>query len=488
MLVIGPVRALVKLWPLLLISLIASAGLGRASFCFVGVVVVAVLGAVRWFTVSFRVGDTHVELRRNLVRRSTLTVPRSRIRSMEVESTLLHRLFGLTVVRLGSGLEGGDGSEEIVLDSLRTAQALRLRQDLLAGDGPSAGCAPSVPARARAGESVIVGWSPTWLRYAPLSMSGFVVVLGALASIWRYSSQVDRSGEERASSAVANALAGLGITWASVLAIVVLIVVSSVLATLRAYVTYGDLVITQDETALHLRHGLTDKREQTFDLGRLRGATLAEPLTLRLFGAASLQAVMTGLKPSRSQLLPPSPATVGVEVLGKVFGADVAGRVALRGHGRVATRRRWVRALAVPAAFVMFLVVRAAVDGPPPWGLWLSAALLVMAMATLAWDRCRGLGHHVDRRWLVVRSGSWQRRSDYVATAGIIGWVVRQNPFQRRAGVATLVAVAAGGKMGYHVVDVPEALAWSIAATASAWVADSGWARGAVTTERSAQS
>ena len=47
--------------------------------------------------------------------------------------------------------------------------------------------------------------------------------------------------------------------------------------------------------------------------------------------------------------------------------------------------------------------------------------------------------------WLVARAGSLERRRDCIAAAGIIGWTVRQTFFQRRAGVATLIAATAAG-------------------------------------------
>ena len=103
--------------------------------------------------------------------------------------------------------------------------------------------------------------------------------------------------------------------------------------------------------------------------------------------------------------------------------------------------------------------------------------MLTLSCALLAADRARALGHRVDDSWLVARAGSLERRRDCIASAGIIGWTVRQTLLQRRAGVATLVAATAAGTKHYQVVDVPAELGWTIAATASPWVADSEWAR-----------
>jgi uncharacterized membrane protein YdbT with pleckstrin-like domain len=79
--------------------------------------------------------------------------------------------------------------------------------------------------------------------------------------------------------------------------------------------------------------------------------------------------------------------------------------------------------------------------------LWRGSSLRASTLcsAVLAADRARALGHRVDERWLVARAGSLERRRDCIATAGIIGWTVRQTLFQRRAGVATLVAATAAG-------------------------------------------
>ena len=143
----------------------------------------------------------------------------------------------------------------------------------------------------------------------------------------------------------------------------------------------------------------------------------------------------------------------------------------LRRHGPAATRRRWTRALAIPAVAAVVL----AVVSVPVWA-WVAWALVTVCCALLALDRSASLGHRVGDGWLVARTGSLQRRRDCIAAPGIIGWTVRQTLMQRRAGVATLIAATAAGVKRYQVIDVPADLAWSVAAQASPWVADSKWA------------
>ena len=228
---------------------------------------------------------------------------------------------------------------------------------------------------------------------------------------------------------------------------------------------------------LQLQHGLLRVREHTYDMRRLRGGTIREPLLVRAFGGARLDAMMTGVDGSgeASLLLPPCPAATVEAVLTELIGRPDVVSGELRGHGPAATRRRWTRAMTLPGLLAAGLAVTALVAPVPPLA-WLLCAAVAVAGAFLAADRSRALGHRVGDGWLVARSGSLDRRRDCLAAAGIIGWTARQTLFQRRAGVATLIAATPAGVKGYRVLDVPAEQAWSIAAAASPWVADNDWA------------
>jgi putative membrane protein len=87
--------------------------------------------------------------------------------------------------------------------------------------------------------------------------------------------------------------------------------------------------------------------------------------------------------------------------------------------------------------------------------------------ALLAADRYRSLGHAVsasaDGVTLVGRHGSLVRRRVMLSRDGIIGWNVHQSFFQRRAGLATLIATTAAGHQHYEIVDVELAEALRVA-------------------------
>ena len=90
----------------------------------------------------------------------------------------------------------------------------------------------------------------------------------------------------------------------------------------------------------------------------------------------------------------------------------------------------------------------------------------------LAWDRYRGLGHAAPPGWLITRSGSLDRSRASLEADGIIGWTVRQSWFQRRAGVATVVAATPAGAGHYEVLDLPADRAWPLIETVTPGAGD----------------
>ncbi|WP_210085531.1 PH domain-containing protein [Mycobacterium sp. OAE908] len=463
MLLVHPVHEVLRQIPLLIGSVVLGSATGNPLWTLFGLALVVGYGVARWFTTAYRIDAEEVRLRKGVLQRKVLSVPRNRIRSVSTDARLLHRLLGLTVLRLGTGQEATRDAA-FALDAVEAGEVPRLRAILLAD---------SLVIEQDTSGRELARWQPSWLRYSPLSFTGLAMIAAAVGLLYQagaiaalQDSRLARSGVEAAER--------FGVAASLSVAAVVVLVASVVLSVLRSLVTYGNLVLRRDAELLHLEHGLLRLREHTFDMRRLRGGTLREPLLVRLFGGARLDAVMTGVGGAgeASLLLPPCPRVTAESVLSGLIANPDAVSGPLQAHGAAATRRRWTRALALPAVLLIVMVV----VPTPIWG-WPVWVVLTVCCVLLAVDRSRALGHRVDPEWLVARSGSLDRRRDCIAAAGIIGWTVRQTLLQRRAGVATLIAATAAGVKRYRVIDVPAELAWTIAAAASPWVADNAWAK-----------
>ncbi|WP_372481230.1 PH domain-containing protein [Mycolicibacterium lacusdiani] len=461
MLLVHPIHEVLRQLPLLIGSAVLGTATGNPLWSAAALGLLVAFGIARWFTTSYRIDGEQIQRREGVLARRVLSVPRNRIRSVSTDARLLHRLLGLTVVKVGTGQEGR-GDADFALDAVRVEEVAGLRAVLLTES-------PDVEDRAPQA-SVLARWEFSWLRYSPLSFTGLAMIAAAVAVVYQ-TGVVATLGDSPLVRQGLDAAERAGAVVAVVGLVGFVLVASLVLSVLRSLVTFGNLVLSRSEGVLNLEHGLLRLRQHTYDTRRLRGGTLREPLLVRAFGGARLDAVMTGVGGAgeASLLLPPCPRATAVAVLTELTAPGVADGP-LRGHGPAATRRRWTRALLVPAVAAVALVVA----GTSAW-TWLGWSVVTVAAAFLAFDRSRALGHSVDDRWLIARSGSVERRRDCIAAAGVIGWTVRQTPFQRRAGVATLVAATAAGIKGYQVIDVPADLAWAVAAQASPWVADSEW-------------
>ncbi|MCG7596624.1 PH domain-containing protein [Mycobacterium sp. PSTR-4-N] len=470
MLLVHPIHEVLRQLPVLIASLVLGSTTGNPGWTLGGVLLVVGYGAARWFTTTYRIGADDIRLRSGVLRRTVLSLPRNRIRSVSTDARPLHRLLGLTVVQVSTGRQAG-GDTTFALDALPADDVPRLRAMLLAGS--------SVPSE-RQGDGgsgqVLARWQPSWLRYSPLTATGVVMIaagLGLLAQTGALAALSD-SAVARAGEGAAQTLGTVGTVAAVAL---LLLVASVVVAVTRSLLTFGNLELRRDADVLHLSHGLLRVREHTFDMRRLRGGTLRQPLLVRWLGGARLDAVMTGVGGAgeASQLLPPCPRATAESVLTQLIDAPEAVRGPLTRHGPAATRRRWTRALAAPAALALALTVTAAGWGVPLW-TWPVLAAATAACAWLAADRSSALGHRVGDGWLVSQAGSVLRHRDCVAAAGVVAWTVRQTLPQRRAGVATVIAATAAGEKRYEIVDVPVAAAWSIAAATSPWLAAVAWA------------
>ena len=466
MLLVHPVHEVLRQIPVLIGTVVLGSATGNPMYAVAVLVITVGIGLARWFTTSYRIGPGDVQLRKGILQRKVLSLPRNRIRSVSTDARVLHRLLGLTVVRVSTGQEA-TGDNAFALDAVTAAEAPRLRAVLLADS-----LTPEEDQTVTPGK-VLARWQPSWLRYSPLSFTGLAMIAAAVGIAYQVGAGavLRDSGIEQSGAAIADRL-GVAATVASATGVV--LVASVVLSVLQSLLSYANLDLRRDADVLHLKHGLLRVREHTFDMRRLRGGTLREPLLVRLFGGARLDAVMTGVGGAgeASMLLPPCPRATAQTVLADLIARGDAVTAALRRHGSAATRRRWTRALVLPAAIAVVLPVVPA----PDWA-WVVWAVLTICCALLAFDRARSLGHLVVDGWLVARTGSVQRRRDCIAGPGIIGWTVRQTFMQRRAGVATLIAATAAGVKHYQVIDVPAELAWTIVAEASPWVADTRWAR-----------
>ena len=308
-------------------------------------------------------------------------------------------------------------------------------------------------------------FEPGWLRFAPFTSAGLVLVPASSASAAR-SSRGSACSTASTARPIDQTVTGPA-RWSSCPAVLIVVaIVAAVFSVLGYLVTNGNFALshTTPDGSWHVRRGLLTTRETSLDDDRLRGVALGEPWGLRLVRGGRLSAIVTGLKRSESgssTLLPPAPRELVDRVAAEVVGSPAPVHAPLRDHG---PRAR-------PAGSPAHSCAGGRSSRGPHRG---------RVGPDLGWSRCwpccrccsawhwrstapASLGHTLVDGWLVARSGSLTRKRELLATDAIIGWNLHSTWFQRRAGLVTLVATTAGGRQSVAVLDVPAPAAVAVA-------------------------
>jgi putative membrane protein len=470
MLLIQPVRELIRAIPLLVALVFAGHATGGPPWSLIGVALVIARGVLRWFTTRYRITATQLQLTKGLLRKQTLVTPLDRVRTVDVTSDLWQRAFRLAKVEIGTGTTDRR-KEPFAIDGVAISRALGLRGELLhrapaldahpSAAGPGQGQGAGQTPVAAGTEVEIVRLRPSWAAYGPFTLSGAFTALFLVGIGWRITGEAHLHPDQI--TAVHDTTHHLESApwWLAGLEVLVPVLLVVALLSAAGYVlSFWNFRLTRHSGGtLHVQRGLLTTRATSLEERRLRGAELSEPLLLRAVGGARCLAIATGLRVGRGAerggtvLLPPAPREAALHVAAVVLADPTPMTTRLRAHPAAARRRRFTRATAGVLAMAILAGAASWVGLLPAY-----AALVTLILLPIGWllaaDRARALGHQVEGGWLVARSGSLVRRRCVLATEGIIGVTLRQSWFQRRVGLVTLVATTAAGRQKYAVLDV----------------------------------
>jgi putative membrane protein len=419
-----------------------------------------VLGALPWLTTHYRLTDTQIQVRKGILNKQTSTAPLDRVRSVDLEASLLHRVLGVQKVQVGTGVD----DDRITLDALAVADAEQLRTTLLRrrvvpepASDPTAPEAevdgPVEPGPAPAAQAVLARIDWSWLRFAPFSLGRLVIVAGAVGLFSQFADELPIWNQDTATSAWE------WITqFALVLVAVVLLagaLVGWLAISVGGYVVqWWNFLLVREHGSLHLTSGLFTRRSITVEEAKVRGVQLIEPVLMRGVGGAELATLATGVEDGVTKVLPPCPRDVAVGVGETVL--EHAGPLTetLVAHGPKAHRRAWFRQVRNSLDVVVVVAVAWWFLDFSIWWVVALAVAAVLVGAAAGEASYRHLGHRLSGEHLVAGSGVLARIRTVLETDGIIGWVVTQSWWQRRIGLADLIATTAAGTERVLVRDV----------------------------------
>ena len=471
MLLVDPLQMITNLSPIFLLSLWL--GTNRSNYWFeltlLGIIVLTATS--RWISTTYYIGETHLVLRHGIFSRRRVSIARDRVRSVDTESDMYHRLLRVSIVEVGTGQQDAskNAAGRFRLDAIATSEVAPLREELLAhmvAAHPELENFDEQQWGSRYGED-IAQWKATWARFAPFSFIGF----GVLFSLWILTLQMgdmqDRLLQLSAVVQVRSWLTDLGQPWTFLGEAFGVWLLAGAFGALTYVIRFGKYALLDHGRLLYVQNGILRRKHIALDKERLRGVEMRLPVVIRMVGGGRLEPIMTGTKrgSKASTLLPLAPLKDVRRVAARVLGSEEPVHAPLRSHPTAAKRRRITRGL-FPVYWLIALALLLrwdlGADVVDPWIRWFAIPVLLI-FAVLIFDRIRMLGHTVTRGYLVTSSGSLQARRIALDQAGIIGWKFSQSPFQRWAKVASMQAATPAGQGAYSIIDMNSAEAWALA-------------------------
>ncbi|MCE7004716.1 PH domain-containing protein [Kibdelosporangium philippinense] len=303
------------------------------------VVIVVAYEAVRWLKTRYRLTDERIELMSGILFRAHRSIPRQRIRSVDVMAEPISRMLGIARVKIGTGHRVSSTTNAVLsLDALAKPDADWMRHDLIQPTGID-------------DETTIARIDWKWIKYALLSIWVLALGAGAVGLVYKGLDIIGANPDKEVIPAVIRWLSTVPL--APVITMIVLAtLLVGVIGALGLYVEmwWNFRLVREPNGSLRAARGLVVTRSVTLEEERLRGVEVAEPLLLRWGGGAYTYAVATGTGTAEeensiyntSALLPPAPLGEAHRVAANVLRESQAPTQSVRlvPHTKLARSRR----------------------------------------------------------------------------------------------------------------------------------------------------
>jgi len=404
-----------------------------------GVGVMVPLAVARYYSFRYRIGRDRIVIRSGLLHKTVRDIAFTRIQNVTLHQGLLHRLMNVAEVRLETG--GGEDKEEGRMRVLGFAEAQALQRIIRSSELPVS----SVDAEAPAAEEQVLLQLPTreLLKLGLISNKGMLLVAAGIGGAYQFNWKLPQAVFENVGGWLMNHRDDLGsgpgaYVLGGMLVLLAAFTLLRLISMLQAILHYHGFVLSSDAHRLSITRGLLSRFNGSLPRTRIQAWTLQQGWLQRRFKRYALRVdAAAGSNQKHEQLeshwaLAPIADDAGI--------AQIIGAVLPAGSWPVAEwlplhPNAWKRRFKVPALF-----------------------LLPVTAICVFWFGYYGLLPLLGIPWLYVQSKIWARHAGYAHANGLIavreGWIgkhwrfaqtrkvqavyLKQSPFDRRHGMATV--------------------------------------------------
>ena len=438
--------------PLLVVVLLGR-GASYQGWIIVFAVPATFTAVARYVSYRYRLDDDELIIRHGIIQRNERHVPFERIQSIDMSRSLLHRAFGVADVSIQTA-SGTEPEAVMRVLSLDAVEAMRQHVFVSREQMPAA-TAEADADRLEQSAGRVLTRVPLGdlVRFGIISNRGLVVLAAAVGLFW----QLNIDPIEWVSNRIPGVEAvQLPLLVAIGVVLVVLAVIGlRLLSVLWSVVSFYDFTLRRGDEELAAQFGLLTQRTVTIPIHRIQLMTIEENPFHRAFARATVRVRTAGSAgggeeaSGRSDWLTP---VVPSHRLGSLL-AEVDDELAPVGlEWQRLPRRAVFRAVRRTIVVVLLIGVPPAFFQPWLWAVTPAAAALLALLAAL---RVRFTFWATTAHGVWLRQGWVTRNTSTVRYATIQTVALSENPFDRRARMATVEVDTANSGAGSPAIRIP---------------------------------
>jgi putative membrane protein len=440
--------------PLLVLVATGRRGVSGEWLGLIGVVVMTVVSVIQYFTYRYETSTDGIVVTRGILQRTRRDIPYERIHTVNLHQNVLHRVLGVTDVRLESA---GSKEPEAVMRVLSLPAAREL-EDLIRERGaaarrvtvPTIGAAIEI--EGEAGPLFALDTAEV-VRLGLISNRGMVAVAAAAGLVTQVLTEADifEWEELRPDFLIRflntlNLASGTGPDYTVTLAIEVVLLLAVALAGVRllsvvlALLQFHGFRLDELGSQLRVQRGLLTRVRHQLPRRRIQAWRIDETWLHRQFDRVTLRVDSATGADEKQGIRDLAPVASPEQAQGLI--RYLAPHVTWPPHDwRPVDPRAWRRLFIRPAVVTLALTATA---------VWFVGAWALLLLVLVPWFAFRarrlaaGWGYYIDDTIVAVRQGWLSRRWAFIEIGKIQSVRLSSSPFDRRLGVVTLWIDSAG--------------------------------------------
>lgn len=400
----------------------------------------AAYGVAYYLRFAYELTGETLSIQSGVFGRTDRSIPLGRVQNVDIRESFLQRAFGVAVVRVETA---GGGETEAVLDFVAKEEAERLQRDIRArkGSTDAEGDPEPIDPLFAIDDLELALYSLTAFRPASLLVLVFAVPVGwetAAGVVLRVAAPL--GGPSSLDPSALASVAGLVLALVGgLLAVLTTWAVSSLIS----LVGYHGFRLGRAGDDLVYERGLLRRYSGSIPLSKVQTLTLVEHVFARRLGYAGLRVETAGYAPGSGSGARDRPASA-VPLADRERAIALARTIEpfddleFERPPTLARRRYAARyAFVVLGLTLLTFGVHRLVIPLEYWPLPLALLAAVPVAAHLKWAN---RGYHLGPDTVALRSGFWRRRTRIVPYERLQTVETNRTVFQRRLGLASVIA------------------------------------------------